>query len=361
MKADFYPDVGLEQLVPDQFWNEEECKYDIAAMYGISHWWFQRQRFYIDRFSSEGDRRAVQTHMRILSVVRIEVFSMYGYNYMKKIILRRADLKEYVIAERDFKYMYPSDFEDLYLLNLKDTTYLLESGKLCWWKDSRRRLPVAEENRMRGRVIRDGKVMVLVSYKSYQKPEDQPKDNPLVELDITLVVRQTKGVNIKPVDGEMKIPRSSRFSIHHPMLTLNVFQRNFLGSIPKAFIRERIFKEQVARWANLASCDTRESMGCPIERVSRVYVLMHVADLTITVGVRRFVVVAIKYQGSLRAVDAWAQEHETSDWRGMEQSSGERTTLLVNVNVSDVYRGEVVTRELRDDTSADKRIEQKEE
>ncbi|GJV23059.1 hypothetical protein Tco_1375754 [Tanacetum coccineum] len=119
MKAAFYPDVGLEQLVPDQFWIEEECKYDIAAMYGISHWWFQRQQFYIDRFSSEGDRRAVQTHMRILSVVRIEVFSMYGYDYMKKIILRRADLKEYVIAERDFKYMYPSNFEDLYLLNLQ--------------------------------------------------------------------------------------------------------------------------------------------------------------------------------------------------------------------------------------------------
>ncbi|GJY82177.1 hypothetical protein Tco_0494928 [Tanacetum coccineum] len=44
---------------------------------------------------------------------------MYGYNYMKKIVLRRANLKEYVIAERDFKYMYPSDFEDLYLLNLQ--------------------------------------------------------------------------------------------------------------------------------------------------------------------------------------------------------------------------------------------------
>ncbi|GKA49340.1 hypothetical protein Tco_0742413 [Tanacetum coccineum] len=44
---------------------------------------------------------------------------MYGYNYMKKIVLRRADLKEYVIAERDFKHMYLSDFEDLYLLNLQ--------------------------------------------------------------------------------------------------------------------------------------------------------------------------------------------------------------------------------------------------
>ncbi|GJT08830.1 hypothetical protein Tco_0843292 [Tanacetum coccineum] len=94
MKAAYYPDVGLEQMVPDQMWIEEECKYDVAVM-------------------------AVRTHMRILSVVRIKVFPMYGYNYMKKIVLRRADLKEYVIAERDFKYLYPSDFEDLYLLNLQ--------------------------------------------------------------------------------------------------------------------------------------------------------------------------------------------------------------------------------------------------
>ncbi|GKA58369.1 hypothetical protein Tco_0757557 [Tanacetum coccineum] len=89
MKATYYPDVDLEQ------------------------------RFYIDQFSTKGDRRAIGTCMHILSVIRIEVFSMYGYNYMKKIVLRRADLKEYVIAERDFKNMYPSDFEDLYLLNLQ--------------------------------------------------------------------------------------------------------------------------------------------------------------------------------------------------------------------------------------------------
>ncbi|GJW20468.1 hypothetical protein Tco_0031090 [Tanacetum coccineum] len=95
MKAAYYPDVGLEQMVPDQMWIEEECN--------MTRW----------------RCRAVRTHMRILSVVRIEVFPMYGYNYMKKIVLRRADLKEYVIAERDFKYLYPSDFEDLYLLNLQ--------------------------------------------------------------------------------------------------------------------------------------------------------------------------------------------------------------------------------------------------
>ncbi|GJX32288.1 hypothetical protein Tco_0242143 [Tanacetum coccineum] len=320
MKAAFYPDVGLEQLVPDQFWIEEECKYDIAAMYGISHWWFQRQRFYIDRFSSKGDRRAVRTHMRILSVVRIEVFSLYGYNYMKKIILRRADLKEYVIAERDFKYMYHSDFEDLYLLNLqghlnhlspddkkvlttvvnlwtrnlvirqrvedfqlgiesyqtqlnltkprwdatgfefkhdytvidspravtfrdrygrsestwtklrdeykildeerrcqkqgvhvrypetaKDTTYLPESGELCWWTDSRRRLPRISK---------------------YGDSDGYTFDDPILILEI--LSRRFLLRGILPVSQDQaKMGDGDNYSvesIHHPMLTLKCFQ-----------------------------------------------------------------------------------------------------------------------------------------
>nr|GEZ80822.1 hypothetical protein [Tanacetum cinerariifolium] len=98
---------------------EEECKYDIAAMYSISHWWFQRQRFYINRHTYKGDCRAARTHIRILSVIRIEVFSMYVYDYMKKIVLHRADLNEHIITERDFKYLYPSNFEYLYLLNVQ--------------------------------------------------------------------------------------------------------------------------------------------------------------------------------------------------------------------------------------------------
>nr|GFB28651.1 hypothetical protein [Tanacetum cinerariifolium] len=95
MFDEYLEEILFQQMVPDQFWINEECKYDIAAMYGISHWWFQRQRFYIDRHTSEGDRSVVRTHMRILSVVRIEVFSMYGYDYMKKIVFRRADLNEH--------------------------------------------------------------------------------------------------------------------------------------------------------------------------------------------------------------------------------------------------------------------------
>nr|GFA01659.1 hypothetical protein [Tanacetum cinerariifolium] len=71
-----------------------------------SDFFFNKDLEYL-RYSSKGSRPA------------IEVFSMYGYDYMKKIVLRRANLNEHIITKRDFKYLYPSDFEDLYLLNLQ--------------------------------------------------------------------------------------------------------------------------------------------------------------------------------------------------------------------------------------------------
>nr|GEU53860.1 retrovirus-related Pol polyprotein from transposon TNT 1-94 [Tanacetum cinerariifolium] len=54
-----------------------------------------------------------------LSVVSLKTISRYGYTYLKEIILRRADYKEYKISEFDFKNLYLNDFEDLYLLHLQ--------------------------------------------------------------------------------------------------------------------------------------------------------------------------------------------------------------------------------------------------
>ncbi|GJY94219.1 hypothetical protein Tco_0510580 [Tanacetum coccineum] len=87
MKAASYSDFGLKLLVPEQMWIDDVCTYDISAKYGISHWWFNRQKFYIDRHDSLSRRKDIRTHMWILSVI--------------------------------FKNMYPSDFEDLNLLLLQ--------------------------------------------------------------------------------------------------------------------------------------------------------------------------------------------------------------------------------------------------
>ncbi|GKA01202.1 hypothetical protein Tco_0673867 [Tanacetum coccineum] len=119
LKAAHYLDFGLEELVPS-LWVESEREYDISAVYGITHWWFRRKEFYINKHSEPSDREAVRSQMRILSVISVKVFEKYGYNYLREIILRRADYQEYKISEKDFKNLHPNDFEDLFLLNIQE-------------------------------------------------------------------------------------------------------------------------------------------------------------------------------------------------------------------------------------------------
>ncbi|GJX30495.1 hypothetical protein Tco_0238574 [Tanacetum coccineum] len=119
LKAACYLDFGLEELVPS-LWVESEREYDISTAYGITHWWFRRKEFYINKHSEPSDHEAVRSQMRILSVISVKVFKKYGYNYLREIILRRADYQEYKISEKDFKNLHPNDFEDLFLLNIQE-------------------------------------------------------------------------------------------------------------------------------------------------------------------------------------------------------------------------------------------------
>ncbi|GJY41591.1 hypothetical protein Tco_0428861 [Tanacetum coccineum] len=129
LKAARYLDFGLEELVPS-LWVESERDYDISAAYGITHWWVRRKEFYINKHREPSDRDAVRSHMRILSVICIKTYERYGYNYLREIVLRRADYKEYKISEKDFKNLHPNDFEDLFLLHLQDKlNYLPKSEK----------------------------------------------------------------------------------------------------------------------------------------------------------------------------------------------------------------------------------------
>ncbi|GKE20183.1 hypothetical protein Tco_1431695, partial [Tanacetum coccineum] len=118
LKAAQYLDFGLEELVPS-LWIESEREYDISVVYGISHWWFKRKELYITRHSAPSDHSKFRSHMQILSVISLKTLERYGYSYLKEIVLRRADYKEYKISEADFKNLHPNDFEDLYLLHLQ--------------------------------------------------------------------------------------------------------------------------------------------------------------------------------------------------------------------------------------------------
>ncbi|GJT93999.1 hypothetical protein Tco_1082844 [Tanacetum coccineum] len=118
LKAALYQDFGLEELVPS-FWIESEREYNISAGYGIIYWWFSIKQFYINKHSKPLDRDAVRSHIRILSVISIKTYERYGYNYLREMILRRADYNEYKISEKDFISLHPNDFEDLNILHIQ--------------------------------------------------------------------------------------------------------------------------------------------------------------------------------------------------------------------------------------------------
>nr|GEV96110.1 hypothetical protein [Tanacetum cinerariifolium] len=83
LKAAYYPDFGLEELVPSLL-IESEREYDISAAYGISHWRFKRKEFDITRHSAPSDRLAVRSHMRILSVISLKTYSRYSYTFLDR-------------------------------------------------------------------------------------------------------------------------------------------------------------------------------------------------------------------------------------------------------------------------------------
>ncbi|GJW10747.1 hypothetical protein Tco_1576574 [Tanacetum coccineum] len=118
LKAARYLDFGLKELVPS-LWVESEREYDISAVYGSS-WWFRRKEFYINKHSESSDREAVRSQMRILSVVSVKVFEKYRYNYLREIILRRADYQEYRISEKDSTIFHQMILKNLFLLNIQE-------------------------------------------------------------------------------------------------------------------------------------------------------------------------------------------------------------------------------------------------
>ncbi|GJZ10309.1 hypothetical protein Tco_0545068 [Tanacetum coccineum] len=120
--------------------SQSECEYDISDAYGISHWWFKRKEFYITRHSAPSDRSTIRLYMWILSAASLKTYERYGYPFLKEIVLRRFDYKEYKISEADFKNLHPNDFEDLYLLHLQgQLNHLSEDDKSslqCNWDAS---------------------------------------------------------------------------------------------------------------------------------------------------------------------------------------------------------------------------------
>ncbi|GKD46004.1 hypothetical protein Tco_1270649, partial [Tanacetum coccineum] len=133
--------------------------------------------------------------MRI--VVRIKAYSRYGYDYLKEITLRRSDYQEYTIAEKDFKNLYPSDFEDLNLLLLQGHLNHLHSS-------DKRMLSTAVNLWTRNLVIRQRVEDLQLEIKSYQK-----------QLNLTKLGCDAKGFEYKHDYTIIELPRAVVFTVRN--------------------------------------------------------------------------------------------------------------------------------------------------
>ncbi|GJZ64549.1 hypothetical protein Tco_0620970 [Tanacetum coccineum] len=67
----------------------------------------------------------VYSKVKIISVQRIVVEKKFRYGYLKEIVVKRADQKEYMFIEVDFPRLNQNNIEDLYLLKIQDKIHNL--------------------------------------------------------------------------------------------------------------------------------------------------------------------------------------------------------------------------------------------
>ncbi|GKF68435.1 hypothetical protein Tco_0198114, partial [Tanacetum coccineum] len=64
--------------------------------------------------------------MTILSIIRLSIDKQFGYGYLKEIVVRRENQKEYIFNEADFKRLHLNDIEDMYLLYAQNKLHHLK-------------------------------------------------------------------------------------------------------------------------------------------------------------------------------------------------------------------------------------------
>ncbi|GJY02731.1 hypothetical protein Tco_0360883, partial [Tanacetum coccineum] len=146
MKAAFYPDVGLEQLVPDQFWIEEECKYDIAAInlvirqrveefqLGIESYQTQlnltKPRWDATGFEFKHDYTVIDSPRAVIFKDRYGIDKALGTMSQRVQSQQDKSRDEYKILDTE-RRCQKQGVHVRYPERAKDTTYLPESGELC--------------------------------------------------------------------------------------------------------------------------------------------------------------------------------------------------------------------------------------
>ncbi|GKC53632.1 hypothetical protein Tco_1076377 [Tanacetum coccineum] len=66
---------------------------------------------------------------KILSIVRLSIDKQFGYGYLKEIVVRHANQKEYTFKEADFLRLHLNDIKNLYLLYAQNKLHHLTGNE----------------------------------------------------------------------------------------------------------------------------------------------------------------------------------------------------------------------------------------
>ncbi|GJT68291.1 hypothetical protein Tco_1019771 [Tanacetum coccineum] len=189
IKAASYPDAGLEQMVPDQMWAEEEYMKRVKDFQlGIESYQTQLN---LTKPRWEATGLEFMHDYKILDSPRAVVFrDRYGmqmimrfneiHKFSDRTLQQIDEALDYRVKEIKLTRFNPEE--------AKAQANLPELGKLCWWTHTRRRLQTSSENRMITSSLyllsyKDGKVRYLIP-RSRQSRRDLPRDNPLVSIEV---------------------------------------------------------------------------------------------------------------------------------------------------------------------------------
>ncbi|GJZ18193.1 hypothetical protein Tco_0554316 [Tanacetum coccineum] len=67
--------------------------------------------------------------MKILSSIRISVDKQFGYGYLKEIVVRRANQKEYAFNKADFSRLHLNDIEDMLFIYVQNKIHHLKGDE----------------------------------------------------------------------------------------------------------------------------------------------------------------------------------------------------------------------------------------
>nr|GEY82822.1 hypothetical protein [Tanacetum cinerariifolium] len=170
-KAARYDLKFIEDMI-QKLWSLTKVAYDKDAALGISHWGPKCKLFYRSRNAAKS-RHKVFSHLQILGVVRLTIDNQFGYGYLKEIVVRRENLKEYSFRETNFFRLHLNDFEDLFLLYVQQNIHNLSGDEIVHLVNALRMFT-------RSIVIKRGVEDVQLGVESYQKRLKSPNHKLLV-------------------------------------------------------------------------------------------------------------------------------------------------------------------------------------